>query len=100
MDESSADQEIRKSNATVHNLCKIWRPAPSRTGPYGRLAVRQAGSPARLNLGKILKACCRSKYIYSIFRFVYELFQQLLCISNAFFRQTLLQGCFMECEIL
>ena len=46
VDESSADQEIRKSNATVHNLCKIWRPAPSRTGPYGRLAVRQAGSPA------------------------------------------------------
>ena len=27
-------------------------------------------------------------------------FQQLSCIYNAFFRQTLLQGCFIECEIL
>ena len=32
VDESSADQEIRKSDATVHNLWKIWRPAPSETG--------------------------------------------------------------------
>ena len=39
--ESSADQEIRKSYATVHNLYKIWRPAPSGTGSDGR----QAGSP-------------------------------------------------------
>ena len=28
------------------------------------------------------------------------LFQQLWCIANAFFRQILLQGCFMECELL
>ena len=31
---TSADQEIRKSNAIVHNLWKIWRPAPSGTGSY------------------------------------------------------------------
>ena len=31
VDESSADQEVRKSNATELNLRKICRPAPSRT---------------------------------------------------------------------
>ena len=40
VDESSTDQEIRKLDITVHNLCKIWRPAPSRTGSYNRLAGR------------------------------------------------------------
>ena len=34
----SADQKIRKWDATVHNLGKIWRPAPSGTGSYSRLA--------------------------------------------------------------
>ena len=29
VDESSADHKIRKSHGTVHNLRKIWRPAPS-----------------------------------------------------------------------
>ena len=38
VDESSVDQEIRKYNAIVHNLWKIWKPAPSRTGSYGRQA--------------------------------------------------------------
>ena len=66
VDDSSADQEIRKSNATVHNLGKFWRPAPSRTGSYGW----QAGSPADKILARleILKVCCTSKY--SIFHFV------------------------------
>ena len=36
VDESSADQDFRKFSATVHNLRKIWRPAPSGTGFYGR----------------------------------------------------------------
>ena len=31
-DESSADQEIPKSNVIVHNLWKIWRAAPNGTG--------------------------------------------------------------------
>ena len=63
VDKSSADQEIRKSDATVH---RIWRHAPSRTGSYSWLA----GSPAdeiwvRL---EILKACCRLKFV--IFHFI------------------------------
>ena len=58
VDESLADQKIRKSDVIVHNLWKILRPAPSGTESYGR-------KTARLN---ILKGCCRSKY--SIFRFV------------------------------
>ena len=36
VDESSAYQEICKSDMIVHNLGKIWRPAPSGTGSYGR----------------------------------------------------------------
>ena len=70
----------------------------------GLMAGRQAGNPvdkiwARL---EILKACCRLKY--SIFYFVQPmqdtaLFQQLQCISNTFFRQTLLQACFIEHEM-
>ena len=39
VDKSSSDQEIPKSNAIVHNLLKIWRSAPSRTGSYGRLSL-------------------------------------------------------------
>ena len=62
VDESSADREIRKSDAIVHNLWKIWWPAPSGTGSYSRLADKIW---ARLD---ILKACCRSKY--SIFHFI------------------------------
>ena len=46
--ESSVDQKICKSNAIVHNLWKIWRPVPTRTGSYGRQAGRQLG---RRNLG-------------------------------------------------
>ena len=42
VDESSADQEIRKFDATVHNLWKIWRPAPSGTRSYSRQAGRLA----------------------------------------------------------
>ena len=38
---SSEDQEICKSNTIVHNLLKIWRPAPGGTGSYGRQAVCQ-----------------------------------------------------------
>ena len=38
VDGSSADQKICKSDATVCNLGKIWRPAPSGTQFYGRLA--------------------------------------------------------------
>ena len=52
VDESSADRKIYKSDVTVHNLRKIWRPAPSGTGSYGRLAVRPSG---RQNLGKARK---------------------------------------------
>ena len=36
MDKSSADREICKSDTIVHNLWKIWRPAPSGTESYGR----------------------------------------------------------------
>ena len=39
VDESSVDQEIRKSNMTVHNLQKIWSPVPSGSQSY----IRQAG---------------------------------------------------------
>ena len=53
VDESSADRKIRKWDATVHNLWKIWRPAPSGTQSYGKLAGRQAGWLASLqNLGE------------------------------------------------
>ena len=58
VDESSADQKIRKSDMTVHNLGKIWRPAPSGIWSYGRQAGWLADEIwARL---KILKAWCRS----------------------------------------
>ena len=48
VDESSVNREIRKSDAIVRNLWKIWRPAPSGTGSYGKQAGRQVG---RRNLG-------------------------------------------------
>ena len=38
VDKSSADKKICKSDATVHNQLNIWRPAPSKTVSYGRLA--------------------------------------------------------------
>ena len=41
VDESSANQEIRKSDVVVHNLRKIWRPAPSGTKTYGRQTGRR-----------------------------------------------------------
>ena len=62
VDESSADREIRKSDAIVHNLWKIWRPASGGAGSYGRQADKIW---TRLD---ILKACYRSKF--------------LLCLSN------------------
>ena len=66
LDESSADQDFRKPGMTVHNLCKIWRPAPSGTGSYGR----QSGSLADKIWARLeILACSRSKY--SIFCFVY-----------------------------
>ena len=40
VDESSADQDIRKSDVTVHNLWKIWRPTPSE---LSLTAGRQSG---------------------------------------------------------
>ena len=43
VNESSVDCEIRKSDVTVHKLCKIWRPVPSGTRSYGRLADSLAG---------------------------------------------------------
>ena len=30
VDKSSADQEICKFDVTIHDLLKIWRPAPNR----------------------------------------------------------------------
>ena len=57
-------RKFHKLDATVHNLRKIWRPAPTGTRSYGR----QAGSPAGWLAGwladefwamlEILKACC------------------------------------------
>ena len=41
VDKSSADQEIQKFDATVHNIWKIWTPAPSGTESYDSDAVRQ-----------------------------------------------------------
>ena len=38
-DKSSADQKVCKFEATVHNLRKIWRPAPSGIRSYGRKAA-------------------------------------------------------------
>ena len=49
LDEPSVDRNFRKPHATVHNLWKIWKPAPSGTGSYGRQAGRQFG---RRNLGE------------------------------------------------
>ena len=37
VDNSLADHKTRKSDTTVHNLWKIWRPAPSGMGSYGWL---------------------------------------------------------------
>ena len=65
VDKSSADWEIQKSEAIVHNLWKIWRPVPSGTRSYGRLAGRLADEIWASLV--IFNACCRSKY--SIFRF-------------------------------
>ena len=66
LDESSADRDFCKPGVTVHNLLKIWRPALSGTGSYGRQSSRPADEIwARL---EILKACCRFKYL--TFRFV------------------------------
>ena len=63
VDESSADQEIRKSN-----MLYITKSGGLHLAELGLRAGRPSG---RRNLGKaceILKACCGSKY--SIFHFV------------------------------
>ena len=65
LEEPSADQEIHKSNSTIHYLCKICRPAPSGTGSYGRQSIHPADEIwVRL---EILKACYRLKYSISHF---------------------------------
>ena len=49
VDESLADHKICKLDATVHNLWKIWRPAPrsyGRRAELGLTAGRLAGRPA------------------------------------------------------
>ena len=38
VDKFLVDQEIHKLDAIVHNLLKIWRPAPNGTLFYGRQA--------------------------------------------------------------
>ena len=48
VDESTADQEICKPHTTVHNLWKIWKPPPSETRSYGKLAQQSS----RQNLGE------------------------------------------------
>ena len=98
VDESSANQEIRKSDMTVHNLWKIFRPPPSGTEFYCRQEVRQS---SRWNLGRfeILKACCRRSIRFSTY-FSQDTAAFLWHFQCFFFRQTLLQGCFIECEIL
>ena len=63
VDKSSANQKIRKLDATVHNLWKIWRPAPSGTRSYGRLAGWQ-------NLGKAWNFKSLLCIKYSIFCFI------------------------------
>jgi len=55
VDESLADQEIHKSSVIMHNLWKIWRPAPSGTESYGRQVGRQAGRRAGRQAGKQMK---------------------------------------------
>ena len=51
VDESSADQEIRKSDATVHNPGKIWSLHLAEPGlTAGRLAVQQRRGLKFLNL--------------------------------------------------
>ena len=64
--DGAVDKSSAQSDAIVHNLWKIWRPVPSGTRSYGRLAGSLADEIwARL---EIFNACCRLKY--SIFRFV------------------------------
>ena len=101
VDRSLADRKIRKSDATVRNLWKIWRPAPSGTRSYGRLAGRQAGWLTKFGRGlKYWKlAVDRNIRFSALFSWGTALFQQIWCISNAFSRQTFLQGCFIKCEI-
>ena len=85
VDESSADKEIRKSNVAVHNFLKIWRPAPSGNGSYGRPSLHPADKIwARLG---IFKACCKS-----IFNFLLCLAKVLHCFSNFDALLTLFSG--------
>ena len=102
MEESSADQEIRKSNMTVCNLWKIWRPTPNGTGSYDRLAVWHTTFGHIL---KFLKLIVDQNIQFStLLSRDTALFQQLRCISNTFFKQTLLQGVVLQtvkfCKIL
>ena len=70
VDEFSADWEIRKSGATVHKLWKIWRPVPSGTRSYGKLAGWLAG---RQNLGEVWDFKCLLQI---------EIFDFLLCLTK------------------
>jgi len=70
VDKSSADWEIRKSDAIVHNLWKICRPVPSGTRSYGRLAGWQAG---RRNLGEASDFQCLLQI---------EIFNFSLCLAK------------------
>ena len=88
VDGSSVDRKIRKSDAIVRNLWKIWRPAPSGTQSYGRLADKIWARFEILN----------TQFSASLSQGT-ALFQQLWCIYNAFSRQTFLPGCFEDCEI-
>ena len=70
VDKSSADCEIRKSDAIVHNLWKIWRPVPSGTRSYGRQAGWQFG---RRNLGEARDFQCLLQI---------EIFDFSLCLAK------------------
>ena len=41
VDESSSEQQSRKSDAIIFAVLKIWSHTPSASGSYGRQAVRQ-----------------------------------------------------------
>ena len=74
VDKSSADWEIRKSDAIVRNLWKIWRPVPGGTRSYGRLAGWLAGWQfGRRNLGEAKDFQCLLQI---------EIFDFSLCLAK------------------
>jgi len=90
------DQEISKSGTTVHIQWKIWRPAPSGTPSYGW----HAGSLADEIWARLENLKAWNIQFCALFSQGTVSFQQLWCIAYAFLRQILLQGCFIQCEIL